>query len=97
MLRMQPHATVRRPAAKARDRVRAVNRVAVVEEDGVRRIVTKGALENVLAVCTAPPAGVGERFAEWSAKGIRVLGLATRVLAAGGKHFGGAHSHPSHE
>jgi Mg2+-importing ATPase len=57
----------------------------VVEKDGVRRIVTKGALENVLAVCVNLPAGVGDQFAAWSAKGIRVLGLATRVLAAGEK------------
>jgi P-type Mg2+ transporter len=57
----------------------------VVEKDGARRLITKGALENLLAVCVNVPQGVGDQFAAWSAKGIRVLGLATRALGAGEK------------
>jgi Mg2+-importing ATPase len=55
----------------------------VVEREGERRLITKGALENVLAVCRTVPADAAGRFAEWSAQGIRVLGLATRTLAEG--------------
>ena len=57
----------------------------VVERDGARQLITKGALENVLAVCGAVPPSVGDRYVEWSAKGMRVLGVATRSLAAGEK------------
>jgi Mg2+-importing ATPase len=56
-------------------------------------MVTKGALENVLEVCTWVQGEAGvvalddavlvtirQRFADWSEQGFRVLGLATRVL-----------------
>lgn len=56
-------------------------------------LITKGALENVLAVSGFVPDGDGvtelgpdrlapimARFAEWSAEGYRVLGLATRTM-----------------
>ena len=56
-------------------------------------LITKGALENVLAVSSFVPEGDGvaelnadrhapimARFAEWSAEGYRVLGLATRTM-----------------
>ncbi|MBZ2178998.1 MAG: magnesium-translocating P-type ATPase [Acidobacteria bacterium] len=55
----------------------------VVERDGERRMVTKGALEGVLSICRTVPDDAAARFAAWSAQGIRVLGLATRTLAAG--------------
>ena len=55
----------------------------VVERDGRRELITKGALESVLAVCRRAPEGVEERFAAWSGKGIRVLGVARRELADG--------------
>ncbi len=55
----------------------------VVEREGRRELITKGALESVLAVCREAPEGVDERFAAWSGKGIRVLGVARRELAEG--------------
>ena len=58
-----------------------------------RLMVTKGALDNVLEVCThlrrgeqvvtlndAELATIAQRFANWSEQGFRVLGLATRAL-----------------
>lgn len=58
-----------------------------------RLMVTKGALDNVLEVCThrrrgdqvialndAELASIAQRFADWSEQGFRVLGLATRTL-----------------
>ncbi|HEU0119456.1 MAG TPA: magnesium-translocating P-type ATPase [Bryobacteraceae bacterium] len=55
----------------------------VIERQGIRTLVTKGALDNVLAVCRdVPPLG-HDRFAAWSAKGMRVLGIATRTLDPG--------------
>jgi len=54
----------------------------VVERDGERRMVTKGALEGVLSICRTVPDDAAARFAAWSAQGIRVLGVATRTLAA---------------
>ena len=58
-----------------------------------RLMVTKGALDNVLEVCTQVRRGeqmlalgpeelaaIRQRFADWSEQGFRVLGLATRVL-----------------
>jgi len=67
-----------------------------VEVDGRRLIVTKGALTNVLAVCTRAedPGGqvvalatvrqeIEGRYAEFSAQGCRVLGIAYRDLKAG--------------
>ena len=53
----------------------------VVESETGRLLITKGALENVLAVCSAVAPQIAEQYAAWSAKGIRVLGLATRTLS----------------
>jgi Mg2+-importing ATPase len=63
----------------------------VVQESDHNRLVTKGALDNVLAVCnqvqdgalTFPLDGafqeqIQQRYAEWSAQGFRVLGVASR-------------------
>ncbi|MBY0503751.1 MAG: magnesium-translocating P-type ATPase [Bryobacteraceae bacterium] len=55
----------------------------VVEKANDRLLITKGALENVLAVCGSVGPQVADQYTAWSAKGIRVLGLATRTLAAG--------------
>jgi Mg2+-importing ATPase len=69
-------------------------RLSVVVQDGPDRVlITKGALENVLAVCAqvqdgqavvplddAHRAPIRQRFAEWSRQGLRVLGVATRSV-----------------
>lgn len=67
----------------------------LVEDDGRRVLITKGALANVLEVCAsaalpdgavAPLASQREQierhFAELSAQGFRVLGLASRTIDA---------------
>ena len=59
-------------------------------------LITKGALDNVLAVCTqvqerenvlpldgAQQADIQQRYATWSEQGYRVLGVAVRTVAAG--------------
>lgn len=63
----------------------------VFREEGIVRLVAKGALEHVLAACSAGGEGeplderrrtrILERFNEWSGKGVRVLGVATRALS----------------
>jgi Mg2+-importing ATPase len=75
------------------DFVRKRLSVVVRSPDGRALLVTKGALENVLADCSgerratgvapldaAARGRIGERFAAWSAQGYRVLGVATREL-----------------
>lgn len=65
----------------------------VVKNRAVHLLVTKGALENVLAVCSRiqTPGGesalgegeqaqIRERFEAWSAKGYRVLGVAVKQV-----------------
>jgi Mg2+-importing ATPase len=65
----------------------------IVQEGGSDSLVTKGALENVLAVCTQAQVDgrvvpldaslqvkVRERYASWSAEGYRVLGVAVRPI-----------------
>ena len=65
----------------------------VVADAGVRRLIVKGALENVLDVCgrirrgrgpadldAAARASVLASYARWSAQGYRVLGVATRPI-----------------
>lgn len=57
----------------------------LVDLDGRRTIVTKGAVDAVLARCTLPDAqaaAVREQFAALSGDGLRVLGLATGSRAA---------------
>ncbi|MGE5377565.1 MAG: magnesium-translocating P-type ATPase, partial [Bacteroidota bacterium] len=67
----------------------------VVRRQDLYLLITKGALENVLAVCTRiqtpggdspltpeDQAGVQKRFEEWSAQGYRVLGVAVRDIRA---------------
>lgn len=65
----------------------------VVKNRAVHLLITKGALENVLAVCSRiqTPSGesalgegeqaqIRERFEAWSAKGYRVLGVAVKQV-----------------
>jgi Mg2+-importing ATPase len=66
-------------------------RMSVLVRDGAAvKLITKGAVENVLKICThladgrvlddASRSAVLERFHRWSAEGIRVLGVATRAM-----------------
>jgi Mg2+-importing ATPase len=65
----------------------------VVEQAGARMMITKGALDGILAACRKVEAGesevaldegnvgrIRERFAAWSGQGYRVLGVATKAL-----------------
>lgn len=67
----------------------------LIEEDGAGRIVTKGALDSVLAVCgraelpsgevvdlPSVAASIRERYESLSEEGLRVLGVATRDAGA---------------
>lgn len=54
----------------------------VVARGGRREIITKGAVAQVLEVCTEVDRDAIEaRYQQWSAAGIRVLAVATRTLA----------------
>ena len=72
-------------------------RLSVVTSDakGVHTLITKGALDNILSVCSSLQSGDGthpldskareeieKRFSDWSEKGFRVLGLATKTIEA---------------
>ena len=61
---------------------------------GTQTLITKGALDSILGVCSSVQGGdaihpldansraeIGKRYSEWSEKGFRVLGLATKVMA----------------
>jgi Mg2+-importing ATPase len=64
----------------------------VVEREGEIRLVTKGAFHHVLEACSRLPGGVPtdrerraaleRRYDEWSGRGIRVLGVASRVVSS---------------
>jgi P-type Mg2+ transporter len=67
----------------------------VVQKDGARSIITKGALENILSVCSLVAQGaeskplekdqlaeIRKRYFDWSEQGYRVLGLAKKDLDA---------------
>lgn len=69
--------------------------VVAGQKDFSAVMITKGALENVLAVCSQAQVGdevkaldielrskVMERFEEWSAQGFRVLGVASKPASA---------------
>jgi Mg2+-importing ATPase len=75
------------------DFVRKRLSVVAANAQGERTLITKGALDNVLSICTshqsgdsAPPldaikrAEIEQRYSEWSEKGFRVLGLATKTV-----------------
>jgi len=71
-------------------------RLSVVTEtsEGKRTLITKGALENILMISSKVTVGkeavildatkrkeIKKRFSEWSEKGFRVLGVATKTVA----------------
>ena len=75
------------------DFVRKCLSVVAADAAGVRSLVVKGALDNILAMCTSVRAASGAsplnaenraqieaRYEEWSGKGYRVLGVASRVV-----------------
>ena len=75
------------------DFVRKCLSVVAADAAGVRTLITKGALDKILALCTsagtdAAPfdaalrASVEARFEEWSGQGYRVLEVASRVVDA---------------
>ncbi len=77
------------------DFVRKRLSIVVQENGGERVLITKGALENVLAVCVDVRRGesvvpmdraeaerIRELFAQWSEQGFRVLGLAVKAVPA---------------
>ncbi len=60
---------------------------------GRRTLITKGALENILNICSRVQVGdqinpldaarrteIEQRYSEWSGKGFRVLGVATKEI-----------------
>lgn len=70
-------------------------RLSVVTSDanGKRTLIAKGALTNILSVCTSVQSGEGtsplddnaraeieKQFSDWSEKGFRVLGMATKTI-----------------
>jgi len=75
------------------DFVRKCLSVVTANAQAERTLVTKGALENILKICTRAQAGadihaldaktlaaIEQRYSEWSDKGFRVLGVAIRKL-----------------
>ncbi|HWQ99140.1 MAG TPA: magnesium-translocating P-type ATPase [Clostridia bacterium] len=65
----------------------------IVEENGACRMITKGALKQMLSVCTKTRAGdadqpldaaaldtIQQRFSDWSGQGFRVLGVAEKAI-----------------
>ena len=75
------------------DFVRKCLSVVTANAHGERTLITKGALDKVLSICTSLRVGKGaqpldaaaraeieKRYSEWSEKGFRVLGLATKTV-----------------
>jgi len=75
------------------DFVRKRLSVVTANAEGGRTLITKGALENILGICTSIQSGDGshqldaaaradieKRYSDWSEKGFRVLGLATKTV-----------------
>jgi P-type Mg2+ transporter len=75
------------------DFVRKRLSVIVANAQSGRTLITKGALDNILSICTsvqfgdethpldaAAQADIGKRYSEWSEKGFRVLGMATKTV-----------------
>jgi Mg2+-importing ATPase len=76
------------------DFVRKRLSVVTANAKNERTLITKGALDNILSICTGIQSGDGthpldttaraeieKRYDEWSEKGFRVLGLATKPVA----------------
>ena len=75
------------------DFVRKRLSVVTVDAHGKHTLITKGALDNVLSICDRVQTEEGmrlldstrrteieQRYSEWSAKGFRVLGVATKTV-----------------
>jgi len=75
------------------DFVRKRLSVVTANAQNEHTIITKGALDNVLSICTSVQSGDGahpleattraeieQRYSEWSEKGFRVLGVATKTM-----------------
>jgi Mg2+-importing ATPase len=75
------------------DFVRKRLSVVAANAEGKRTLITKGALNNILNICVnlqnddgfhplnaTTRAEIEERYSEWSEKGFRVLGLATKAV-----------------
>ncbi len=75
------------------DFVRKRLSVVTTNTQGERTLITKGALDNILSICTSLQSGEGahpldttsqaeieKRYSEWSEKGFRVLGLAMKTV-----------------
>jgi Mg2+-importing ATPase len=67
--------------------------IITANDKGEHTLITKGALDNILGICTSLQSGDGvhpldtpargeieKRFSEWSEQGFRVLGLATKMI-----------------
>ena len=76
------------------DFVRKSLSVVTANPQGQRTLITKGALENILKNCSQVQsagaslplddktlAGIEQRYSDWSEKGFRVLGVATKSMA----------------
>lgn len=81
------------------DFVRKRLSVVIRQDDAAPRLITKGALDNVLAVSTQIRAGsklaplddaaktrIQDNFAHWSAQGFRVIGIATKSVTGEPTH-----------
>ena len=77
------------------DFVRKRLSVVTADNKGARTLVTKGALDNILSICDrvqvgddlvplddGQRAGIDQRYSDWSDKGFRVLGIASRKIEA---------------
>jgi Mg2+-importing ATPase len=75
------------------DFVRKRLSVVAANAKGERTLIAKGALDNILSICTSLQSGDGahpldattraeieKRYSDWSEKGFRVLGLATKPV-----------------
>jgi Mg2+-importing ATPase len=75
------------------DFVRKRLSVVTANPQDERALITKGALDNVLSICTSAQsgdgahpldatvrAGIEQLYSEWSAQGFRVLGVATKTV-----------------
>jgi P-type Mg2+ transporter len=75
------------------DFVRKRLSVVTANAQGERTLISKGALDNILSICASVQSGDGthpldvtnradieKRYSDWSEKGFRVLGLATKMV-----------------
>ena len=83
------------------DFVRKCLSVVVANAQGARTLITKGALDNVLSLCTSVQAADGphpldsnmraeiaQRAGAWGEKGFRVLGVATKAVDGQAQAYG---------